>query len=169
LHPASLWGVLGFIALLVSAVYRLLPLALEPIRAGTLSAWGWFWYGVSIVFNFYAEGFRGFHLQASPRTIARAQALSDRRFAKYWFAAPLFCMGLVCATRKRLLVSWCLYVGIVILVIIVRQIPQPYRGIIDAGVCVGLTAGMVSILYFFVRAVRGHDPGMSPDLPETRG
>ena len=44
-------------------------------------------------------------------------------------------------------------VGIVILVIIIRQLDQPWRGIVDAGVVIGLVWGALSIVVMFVRAV----------------
>ena len=54
--------------------------------------------------------------------------------------------------------------GIVTLVLLVRLAPQPWRGIIDAGVVLGLGIGSASILYFVVRALRDGPPA-PPDLP----
>jgi len=118
------------------------------------------------VFNAYAEGYKGFHLAAAPRLVARALWLSRNPSPVRVVLAPLFCMGLFHATKKRLIVSWCLYIGIVILIILVRQLPQPYRGIVDAGVVVGLTIGTASVIYYVVRALRGHEPTVPPDIPD---
>lgn len=164
---ATWWGVLGFLAILAQAIVRLFPLAMEPISQGILSPWQWGLLIVSIVFNGYFEGYRGFHQQAAPRVVARGLALTDSRSRLHHLLAPFFCMSLFHATRKRLIVSWCLYVGIVLLIVIVRMLPQPWRGIVDAGVVVGLTMGAFSVLWFLVRAAQGHHPGVAAELPEA--
>lgn len=167
MSAAAWWGVLGFIALLVQASYRLAQLALEPLAAG-VAGWVIALYAVSITFNAYAEGYKGFHLAAAPRLVARAIWLSRNPSPARVVLAPLFCMGLFHATKKRLIVSYCLYIGIIILVILVRQLSQPYRGIVDAGVVVGLGLGTLSVIYYFVRALRGLTPSVSPDIPEQQ-
>jgi hypothetical protein len=51
-------------------------------------------------------------------------------------------------------------------VVIARQLPQPWRGILDAGVVTGLSLGIVSILYFLLNSLR--TPGfitISPEVP----
>lgn len=160
----GLWGFAGVLALLVQAIYRLAPYAvdairgpLRPLEIAVLVAW--------IGINAYSEGHRGFHKMFSPRVIARARALDANPRPLFVVLAPLYCMGLIHATRKRLIVSWTLTLGIVAIVIAVRMLEQPWRGIIDAGVVVGLAWGMVSMLYFFTRALAGHEMPVSPDLP----
>ncbi len=165
LHPAALWGIFGFAALLVSAIVRLSPLALEPIRGGQLEPWQVALYAASIVFMLYTEAWRGFHLRLAPRVVARARALSSRQLSRYWWVAPLFCMSIVYAPRRQKIKKLGFYVAIVTLIVMVKHLPQPWRGIVDAGVCVGLAAGVLSILYFFVRAARGKMPAVSPELP----
>ena len=66
--------------------------------------------------------------------------------------------------RRGLIVAWALVIGIVALVLLVRLAPQPWRGIIDAGVVLGLGIGSLSILFHTFRAWRdGAEP--PPDLP----
>ena len=55
---------------------------------------------------------------------------------------------------------------IVLLVVAVRQLPQPWRGIVDLGVVVGLFAGALSIVFFAVQAVGGRLPEIAPDWPD---
>ncbi len=74
-------------------------------------------------------------------------------------------MGLVHATRRRLVVSWTIVVGIVGIVIVVRMLEQPWRGIVDAGVVVGLAWGVLSIVYYTARAFAGRTMPVAPDLP----
>lgn len=167
LHWSTIWGVAGFIALLSQAIVRLTPLAIEPIEAGALSPWHWAIWIAWVAFSVYSEGYKGFYCNAAPRVVARGFHLADERRAIRRILAPLFCMGLFGATRKRLIVSWSLYAGIVVLVIAVRQLPQPWRGIVDAGVVIGLGLGLLSVIYFFVAAMAGREMPVPADLPES--
>lgn len=165
LHWATLWGVLGFILLLSQAVYRLTPLALQPIRAGTLGTFHWVVWGVWMAVSIYSEGYRGFWQNAAPRVVARAVHLGGDRRPVRRALAPFFCMGLFGATKKRKIVSWSLLLGIVTLIILVRQLHQPWRGIIDAGVVVGLLLGLLSVIAFFVIALSGRPLPVPTDVP----
>jgi hypothetical protein len=162
-RAAALWGIGGVLALLVQAIHRLAGYALELIDHAlgvgeVIALVGW------VAFNGYTEGYRAFHRLFAPRVVARAQML-DR--VPRWCAvlAPIYCMGLVYATRKRLIVSWCLTIAIVAIVILVRHVEQPWRGIVDAGVVAGLAWGGASIVYFTVRAFKGQSMPVAPDLP----
>lgn len=163
MSPAALWGITGVLALLGNAIYRLTPQALalteralDPIEWITLVGW--------LAFNAYSEGYRAFHRNFSPRVVARARTLTGQR-AWLIALAPVYCMGLVHATRRRLIVSWSITIGIVGIVILVRRLDQPWRGIVDAGVVVGLAWGVASIVYYVARSVRGHAIPVAPDLP----
>lgn len=135
------------------ALVSLTPIALEPICAGQLGAWHWVVLAGWVVINAYAEGLVGFHRKFSPRTVDRALFLGRNPSLGRVVLAPLFCMGLFHASRKTLIVSWTLLLGIATLVIFMRQLEQPWRGIIDAGVVVGLALGLVSLCGLFLRAV----------------
>ena len=71
-------------------------------------------------------------------------------------------MGLFGATKKVLIISWGILAAVVLLVIWVRSMTDPWRGIVDAGVVVGLGLGLLSILVYFVQGLMGrnldHDP-----------
>jgi hypothetical protein len=162
---AALWGVLGFTAILVNAIARLTPLALEPIRNSQLETWHWGLYGVSIAFTAYYEGYKGFQLQAAPRVVARALHLGEHPRPLHVILAPFFVTALFHSTRRRMITMWALYLGIVVLVILVRLLDQPWRGMVDAGVVVGLTWGTIAILWMYLRALAGHPPAASPELP----
>lgn len=149
-----------------SAIYRLTPLALEPLLDGSLTpplmavtlAW--------VVFNAYAEGYRGFQKRFSPRTVARAAYLGENpRPLDLLFALP-FSMGLYFANRRQLIVSWVFLLGLAALITFVRALPQPYRGIIDAGVVVGLGWGALSLVYSLYRYLSTGEVEMDPELPE---
>ncbi len=161
----ALWGVLGVLAILGQAIWRLGGLAMEPIVEGSLSGTGWALYGLSIAFNAYAEGYKAFQLQFSPRVVARAFHLARNPRPLHVALAPFYCMALFHATRKRLIVSWTVLLGVVTIVLAVRQLPQPWRGIVDAGVVVGLGWGCLAIAWFFARAARGQALPVPPDVP----
>jgi hypothetical protein len=162
---AFLWGVLGVVVVVAQPLVRLTPWVVEAI-AGGLSLAQWAVLAAWVVLNAHAEGYRGFHLRFSPRVIARARYLAAHPRPSWVLVAPLFCMSLLHASRRGLWIARGLVVGIVVLVLVIRQLPQPWRGIVDAGVVVGLALGLASLLYHFARHLLGHAPPMSPDLPE---
>jgi hypothetical protein len=151
--------------LLVQAILRLTPRALEPFEAGTLGLGhvallvGW------VAFAAYAEGYRAFQKQFSPRVVARAQHLSAHPRLVHALLAPAYCMGFFHATRTRMIVSWSVSLGVVGLVLAVSRLSQPWRGIVDAGVVIALAWGLVALGYFTVRALAGHHMPVSPDVP----
>ena len=159
-----LWAVFGTVAILVHAISRLLPRALEPILDGTLDLPAALAYVAAVIGLAYSAGYRGFQRRFSPRLLARAMVLRD---APTWvrLLAPVMAMGLIHATRRRLVSSWCLVAGIVALVVLVGLLDQPWRGAVDAGVVVGLSWGTVVTLILLGQALRGQTPDVDPDLP----
>jgi hypothetical protein len=160
------WGVLGVVALLAQAVWRMVPLALEPFQHHTLGAVEIGVYVAWVAFSLYAEGYRAFHLRFSPRVVARAVHLARHPRALHVIFAPAFCMGLLHATRRRLIVAWVSVIAIVGLVITVRSFPQPWRGIIDGGVVAALLWGIASIFYFLGKVLAGRELVFPNDVPE---
>jgi hypothetical protein len=161
LGAAGLWGVAGVVAILVKAIIQLTPVALAAYDY-PLSALHWVALVVWVAFMVYSEGYRAFHKAFSPRVVARAQYLAAHPRPLHVALAPLYCMGLLHATKKRLVVSWSVTLGVVGIVLLVRELEQPWRGIIDGGVILGLTVGTLSILYYAI----GQDPPVPPDVPE---
>jgi NADH:ubiquinone oxidoreductase subunit K len=78
--------------------------------------------------------------------------------------APLFCMGFFHITRRRQIVTFCLSIGIILLIQVVHHFAQPWRGIVDAGVVLGLTWGIVSLTLYTVKAFWGVHTH-SPEVP----
>ncbi len=132
----------------------------------SLNALHWFALTASIVFMAYTEGYRGFYLQFSPRVVRRAASVGASTSPFHLLLAPLFCMGFIHATRNRKIAAYALTCMIICFVIILRYIPQPWRGIIDVGVIVGLLIGILSIIYFVFVALKGIDRiRVSPEFP----
>lgn len=163
----SLWGIGGVTALLGSAIWRLTPIAVAPIAAGELGILHWLLLAVWVAFMAYSEGYRGFHTRFSPRTAARALWLGCHPTPVRAILAPLFCMGFFAATRRVLITAWSITTMVVCLVLLVHRLEQPWRGIVDAGVVVGLAWGLASLLGFYLRGlVRGELP-TDPQTPEA--
>jgi hypothetical protein len=122
---------------------------------------------ISLIFMGYAEGYKGFHLKFSPRVAARALYVRDNpTFLRVLFA-PLFCMGYFHATKKRKIVSYSLTAMIILLIIGVGYLAQPWRGIVDAGVLFGLGWGLLSVWYFSIKAFFGKGFDVDPETPDA--
>lgn len=160
------WGIITTTVLLVSAVLRLTPLALEPLTTYTMTGFQWTLYIGWALFNGYVEGYRGFQKGYVPRVVARAFWLGQHPRPLFVLLAPFFCSGLFFATRKRLIISWCLVFGIIGIVQLVRLLEQPWRGIVDAGVVVGLGYGCIVLVVAFVRVLLGAPLRVTPQVPD---
>ncbi len=154
------WGVLGVVLVVCRALYQLAPLALELVSS-PLGAGHWLALLAWVSFNAYAEGYVGFHLKFSPRVVERALELGRNPTPLRVVLAAPYCMGLFHAPRKVMISSWILVLAIAVVVFGVRYLPQPWRGIIDAGVVVGLGIGALSLLARFAFALTARVP-----LPE---
>jgi hypothetical protein len=156
------WSLLGVLAVLADAILRLSPIALQALGSG-LAATEWIFLAGWTAGMAFFEGYQGFHRRFAPVVVARAWHLAEHPRGWHVALAPLFCMGFFHGSRARLARSWLLTLGIVALVLGIRAMPQPWRGLIDAGVVVGLSWGSVSILVHAVRASRGQL--VDPQLP----
>lgn len=137
--------------MLLFAIYRLTPMAME-LSSLPLTSLHWFALLLSIVYMAYAEGYKGFHKGFAPRVVVRARYLKKHASPGKAVLAPLFCMGFIYATRKRMILSISLSLMIICFVVVVRMLPQPWRGIVDAGVVTGLIFGVTSIIYYLVQS-----------------
>ena len=146
------WGVGGVLLLLVFAIYRLAPMALA-LEDSTMTLLHWTVLAFIDAYMAYTEGYKGFHHGFAPRLVIRAIYLKNNPCILHVLLAPLFCMGYIYATRKRKVISIGLTLMIICFILIARILPHPWRGIIDAGVVVGLSIGIISITYFIFLAI----------------
>lgn len=161
---AAAWGILGVVSLLSYAIVRLGTFAME-LTDLELNGFHWMLLISNVVFMAYSEGYRGFQRAFAPRAIARARHLRNSPSAVQVVLAPLFCMGYFHATRRRLITTYSLTVMIVGFVLLARSLDQPWRGIVDAGVVVGLAWGVVSILVLARHGFSDAHFDVSPELP----
>ncbi len=162
-----LWGVVGVTAYLASAVVPLGKLAQEAFMGYELTLVQWVVAIVWLVFMLRAEGYRGFQKKFAPRVAARLRYLCEHPRPLFVLLAPIFCMGYFYGTKRRLILSYSVTVAIICLILVVRQLPQPWRGIIDLGVVAGLTWGIVSIWIFSCKALTSETFPYDPEIPES--
>ncbi len=162
---AATWGMAGFSLLIASAIFRLGDIAWD-VRNYELSTFQWFLLLASVLFMAYSEGYKGFQLKFSPRFAARCLYLKQNPRLLHSLLAPLFCMGFFYTTKRRKIASSILAVAIIGFILIAHQLTQPWRGILDAGVVVGLGWGMISLIYFMRQAFTDPSFDYSPELPD---
>ncbi|WP_290703353.1 hypothetical protein [Amphritea sp.] len=161
---AVLWGFAGIAFVFGNAIVRLGAIGFDTFLF-SLSWYHWVALAVSVVFMGFAEGYKGFQRGYSPRVAARLLFLRDNVTPLRFILAPLFCMGFFDIQRKRMIVSYCLLLGILMLVQLVHMLEQPWRGIVDLGVVVGLTWGSTSIILFTLKAFFTDRFEHSPEMP----
>lgn len=162
------WGIAWVSLLLGRAIYRLGPLALEPWTQDLMTPTHKGLYIGWLVLNAYLEGYRGFQLRFSPRVVSRAVYLGANPRPLWVILALPFCMSLFHSTRRQMIVSWVFIGALVLLVWWVRSLPQPWRGIIDGGVVLGLVWGLVVIWGLFARHLLGRPVPEPNDLPPEK-
>lgn len=142
----ALWGVAALATIILQALLKLWPIVggsfYNPLTsAQMIFCIGW------ILFMAYFEGYRGFQKSFAPRYAARALHLKQSGKFQDLLAAPFFCMGFYAASKRTRIVAWALTGGISLLVLLVRELPLPWRGLVDLGVIVGLSWGLLSLFY----------------------
>jgi len=160
-------GIAFITYLLGNAIVRLTPLALAPWRDGSLSTFqkllwiGWF------AGNAYFEGYKGFQQRFSPRVVGRAAYLGDHPTALRIVLAPFFVLSMFHAKRSQLIFRWCFLIALYALIYAVSFVPQPWRGIIDGGVVVGLLWGLLAVWYYFALYLMDREHPVASDFPES--
>ncbi len=162
---AATWGIAWVSLLLGRAIWRLTPLALEPWTQGLMSDGQKAIYIGWLLANAYLEGYRGFQLKFSPRVVSRAIYLGQNPRPLWLILALPFCMSLFHSTRRQMTVSWVFVVTIILLIWWVRSLPQPWRGIVDGGVVLGLVWGLGVIWWLFLRYLTGAKLPPPGDIP----
>ena len=148
---AATWGIAGVLLLIGAGMARLTRFGLAAFDY-PLQMRHWAFFVVFLLFMLISEGYRGFQKSFAPRVAARARELQLDPHPLQAFLAPLVCMGFIYATPRRMLRSYGLAGAIVIFVLIVRQLAQPWRGLVDLGVAAGLFWGVVALVTYSYQA-----------------
>lgn len=144
-YVALFWGLGGVVALLSLAILRLFAISIDAFGF-SLTLTHWVVFVLSVILMAYAEGYRTFQKSWAPRVVQRAFQLQHQWTPITLLLAPFYCMSFFQATRKRCITAWVTTVCIVLLVIVMNRMAQPWRGLIDAGVVVGLSWGVAALL-----------------------
>jgi hypothetical protein len=157
------WGAVGVTGILLFAIGRIAPRAIRAYETD-LDLTQWIVTILFAAFMAYSEGYRGFQRRFSPRTAARVRYLRDRPNLLRSVFAPLFAMGYFHANRRTRIIAFSLSMGVLALVLLVRLLAQPWRGIVAAGVVLGLTWGTVSLVASIATALTRDDYPTSPEV-----
>jgi hypothetical protein len=159
------FGLVQVTLFLGAAISRVTPYAWNAWTTGMLSpAQKVLFVGWSALM-LYSEGYKGFHLRFCPRVVGRAIELGRRPRPLYLVLALPYCLTLFAATRRQLVARWVFIACLYTLIAVVRLVAQPWRGILDAGVVVGLVWGVVGLWWFFGQYLAGRfDGGAEEDL-----
>lgn len=147
-----IWGFVGVSLILLHGITCVYPYVV------TLDFSKMFWYHylsliISIIFLGYAEGYKGFQLSFSPRVAQRLKLVFKNPSFVNVVLSPLFCMGFFGISKKRMKITYILTITIIFLIIIIERISEPWRGIIDTGVLVGLSWGLLSFWFFCLKPI----------------
>lgn len=162
-YLSVVWAVFSLTVIFTLTFTRLAPHSVEALRSGLtfgeqliLLAW--------CSFMLFTEGYLGFQKKFSPRFAARALYLFKNPSLATFLLAPVFCIGFINTPRKRKLSAGLLILGIFVLVFAVKHVPQPWRGIIDTGVILGLTYGLLSVYSSCIRAITTKKYAVDPEV-----
>lgn len=161
---AATWGIVGICFILGNAIFRLSVISLESLSYSL----AWYHWAIAIVwtgFMAFSEGYRGFQKGFSPRVAARIAYLKENPTPIRLVFAPLFCMGYFGIARRRQIITVVITLIIIGVVQLVHLLEQPWRGLIDFGVVIGLIWGLVSLLVFTYQAFTKDDFSHSPEMP----
>ncbi len=140
-----IYSIGGVIAIFSSAIYRLYPHVQESISY-EFSILNWIILALYLLVMIVGKGYFALHRGFVPRVINRSELLVENGTFIDRLLAPLYCMGFFKAPKKRLIISYSMLFLIITFIVSASKISQPWRGIIDLGVVIGLSLGILSLL-----------------------
>ena len=141
-----IYSIGGVIAIFSSAIYRLFP-HVQKSMSYDFSALNWIILTIYLIVMIVGKGYFALHRGFVPRVINRSELLAKDGKLVDRLLAPLYCMGFFKAPKKRMIISYVMIFFIVLFIVSASKIVQPWRGIIDLGVVVGLSLGILSLLF----------------------
>lgn len=163
----AVWGMGGTIFFLLYACYRLWGYSWE-LTSEDLTVFEIYVLVLWVAYMVYTEGVKAFGQAFSPRVAARTQYLVKQGSALQLILAPFFVFGYFHTTKKRLIVTYSLTIGIIIFIIAIRFASHPWRGIIDAGALIGIAYGTGTVVYFAIKAWLAGTKYITDPLVEIR-
>ncbi len=142
---ATGWAMIGVSILFASATYRMGSRGIATMQGG-LSAGEWVALVLLTLAFVYGEGFRALDRRWVPGLVQRARRLRREGGTLLRVLAPLYGLSLIGVDRRKLVRAWAGTTAIVLAVLLVRSLPEPWRGITDFAVAAALAWGLVAIL-----------------------
>ena len=142
---ARFWGVGGILGVIGYGVFQL------GQRAAQVPSYELMWYhwGVLVLTTaalIYVKAYKAFYRSLAPRIAARADQVRRHPTPLRVLLAPLYCMGYFDVdpgTQLRMVV---ITLAMILLVVIVSLVPEPWRAILDIAIAVALALGFGFIL-----------------------
>ena len=135
----------GVAAIFVEAIVQLARRGVATLNDG-LGPLEWLAFVLLLVAFVYGEGWRALARRWVPAVLARTRQLGVGSPLPYRLLAPLYAMSLIGASARILARAWLGVALIVLAVIVVRALPEPWRGIVDAAVAAALLVGLWAIV-----------------------
>lgn len=157
------WAIIGLSVLFIFAIVRLSPYSIEALSSG-LSPSEWLLLIIWCAYMLVTEGYMGFQKHFSPRFASRVLYLFDNPRISHVLLAPFFCGGYINITPRRKRTIWILTLGIICLIIGLKYVSQPWKGIIDTGVILGLLYGLVSLYVSCVQVMIHRKSEVDPEI-----
>ncbi len=145
---------MGVAAVLGWAAWRLGARGLAVVREG-LTPTQWQVLAVLVLAFVIGEGVVALQRRWLPKVAGRAAMLSSRAPIALRVAAPAHAFGLVGVPMRVAVRAWLGVAAVVLAVLAVRALPDPWRGMIDLAVAAALAWGAVAALSIGVRLLRG--------------
>lgn len=149
------WAVVGVVALLLRSALTLAGTGWSTTVGHGLSPGEWVGLLVVVGLFVWGEGVRALGRVWVPFVMGRVRALgarsTSRRSGLRYALAPLWVVGLVASERRILARAWVAVGAIVIAILLVRQAPGPWRGMIQLGVAGALLVGAGTLAVCYLR------------------
>ena len=138
------WALLGVSFVFLKSAMQLGVRGVVTMLSG-MTTGEWMAFIVITALFVYGEGVRALQMKYMPYVLRRIAQLPGES-AVNQILAPLYAFSLIGAERRVLVKAWAGTAAIVAAVIIVRQFSEPWRGIVDFGVAMALTWGLIALL-----------------------
>ena len=150
----AIWGIAGFLLLLGFAVMRLVAPAMDVFSTPMLW-YHWLFLALMLLSFLYVKGYLAFQRGLSRRVVERAFSMREDPRAFRVLLAPLYCMGYFGAGSKRQWIMIGVTAAMLAFILIVRLIPEPWRGIMDLGLVLAFAWGFVATVIHSLGAAPG--------------
>jgi hypothetical protein len=149
------WCTLQVVGILSMSIIRIVPIVAQLFRdQNEMNALAWSATFIWCCLMAYYEGYKGFYLKFCPVVVERSFTLEDPVLSPSVILGGPYAMGLFKADKHRLITSWTLLFMIFWMIKLVKLLPYPYRAMVDAGVLVGISCGILSLVWLTARRAR---------------